>query len=270
MKATVLIDNIAESPLKDEWGLCVFIEHNGKKILLDTGASALFKANAKKLGVDLSEVDFAVLSHAHYDHADGMKDFFSLNSKAKFYLKEECSENCYGRKLIFSKYIGIKKGTLSKFQSRIEYVKGDAEISEGVWLIPHKTANLHEAGKKAGMYKRVNKKWVPDNFDHEQSLVIDTEKGLVIFNSCCHGGADNIIKEVASTFPEKKIYALIGGFHLFESPDSDVVSLAKRIEDTGIELIYTGHCTGKKAYKILKDNLKEKCNQLSVGLVIEV
>ena len=78
MKATVLIDNIAESPLKDEWGLCVFIEHKGKKILLDTGASALFKENAKKLGVDLSTVDFAVLSHAHYDHADGMKDFFDL------------------------------------------------------------------------------------------------------------------------------------------------------------------------------------------------
>ena len=108
-------------------------------------------------------------------------------------------------KLIFSKYIGIKKGTLDKFQDRIEFVKGDAEISDGVWLIPHKTADLHKAGKKAGMYKRVNKKWVPDNFDHEQSLVIDTEKGLVIFNSCCHGGADNIIKEVAGTQLDKEL-----------------------------------------------------------------
>ncbi len=270
MKATVLIDNIAKSPLKDEWGLCVFIEHEGKKILLDTGASALFNENAKKLGVDLYDIDFAVLSHAHYDHADGMEEFFNHNSKARFYLKEECKENCYGRKLIFSKYIGIKKGTLKKFSNRIEYVKCDTEIMKGVYLVPHKTENLELIGKKAGMYKRIDKKWQPDNFDHEQSLVVDTEKGLVIFNSCCHGGADNIIKEVAATFPEKQIYAIIGGFHLFESPDSEVIALAKRIEETGIEHIYTGHCTGKKAYKILKDILKEKCNQLSVGLVIEV
>ena len=62
----------------------------------------------------------------------------------------------------------------------------------------------------------------------------------------------------------------MGGFHLYQSPDSEVKALAKRIEETGIELVYTGHCTGKKAYKILKDSLKEKCNQLSVGLVIEV
>ncbi len=270
MKATVLIDNIATSPLKDEWGLCVYIEHEGKKILLDTGASSRFTDNAKKLGVNLSEVDFAVLSHAHYDHADGMEEFLGLNIKAKFYLKKECKENCYGRKLIFSKYIGIKKGTLQKFSHRIEYVKGDTEIMKGVYLVPHKTENLHEAGKKAGMYKRINKKWVPDNFDHEQSLVLDTEKGLVIFNSCCHGGADNIIKEVSATFPDKKIYAIIGGFHLFESPDSEVEALSKRIEETGISLVYTGHCTGKRAYEILKKNLGEKCNQLSVGLVIEV
>ena len=142
MKATILIDNIAKSPLKDEWGLSVFIEHEGKKILLDTGASALFRSNAKKLGADLSDVDCAVLSHAHYDHADGMEEFFNHNSKAKFYLKEECKENCYGRRFIFSKYIGIKKGILKGFSHRIEYVKGDTEIEKGVYLIPHKTENL--------------------------------------------------------------------------------------------------------------------------------
>ena len=269
MKATVLIDNIAESPLKDEWGLCIYIEHDGKKILLDTGASPRFSENAKKLGADISEVDYAVLSHAHYDHADGMEEFFNHNSKAKFYLRKECAENCYGRKLIFSKYIGIKKGVLKNFSHRIEYVDSDAEIAKGVYLIPHKTENLESIGKKAGLYKRVNKKWVPDDFDHEQSLVIDTEKGLVIFNSCCHGGADNIIKEVAQTFPQKKIYAIVGGFHLYESKDSEVIALGKSIEETGISLVCTGHCTGKKAYKLLSDILGDKCRQLKVGLVIE-
>lgn len=269
MKATVLIDNIAENGMKDEWGLCVYIEHEGKNILLDTGASGKFILNAEKLGIDLSDVHCGVLSHAHFDHADGMENFFNSNSNAKFYLREDCKENCYGRRFIFSKYIGIRKGILQKFSHRIEYVEGDSEISKGVYLIPHKTENLASIGKKAGMYLKENGKWMPDDFSHEQSLVIDTEKGLVIFNSCCHGGADNIIKEVSATFPEKKIYAIIGGFHLYQSPDSEVLALAKRIEETGIKMIYTGHCTGTKAYKILSEELGDKCKQLYVGCVIE-
>lgn len=269
MKATVLIDNIAPKGLKDEWGLCVHIEHEGKNILLDTGAGRTFKENAKKLGVDISEVDYGVISHAHFDHADGLEVFFNSNADAKVYIRKSCEENCYARRLCFAKYIGIKKGILTKFGKRIEKVDSDVEITKGVYLISHKTENLSEKGKKAGMYRKENGKWVPDDFSHEQSLVVKTQKGLVIFNSCCHGGADNIINEVAKTFPNEKIYALVGGFHLYMSSDSEVQKLAQKIEETGISLIYTGHCTGEKAFRILFEKLGDKCKQLYVGCVIE-
>ena len=136
-------------------------------------------------------------------------------------------------------------------------------------MIPHKTAGLSEVGKKNNMYVRNNMRWQPDDFSHEQSLVFDTEDGLMIFNSCSHGGADTIINEVIATFPDKKIKALIGGFHLFSRPEEEVRVLAKRIKETGIEKIYTGHCTGGKAFKILKEELGEKAHQLYVGLEIE-
>ncbi|MBO5936841.1 MAG: MBL fold metallo-hydrolase [Clostridia bacterium] len=269
MKATVLIDNIAKDKLKGEWGLSLFIHHGDKRILLDTGASDSFSHNAEKLGIPLKKVDYGVLSHAHYDHADGMEKFFALNTKAKFYLSSNCKENCYGKRWIFSKYIGIKKGVLENYKDRIEYVKGDRVLSEGIRIISHKSKGLEEKGKKDGLYIKENRKIRPDNFAHEQSLVIDSDMGLVIFNSCCHGGADTVITEVQKSFPNKKIYALVGGFHLYKSSDEEVRALAQRIKKLGIEKIYTGHCTGKKAFEILKSELGEKAEQLYAGLVIE-
>lgn len=269
MKATVLIDNIAKDKLKGEWGLSIFIEHEDKRILLDTGASSNFLSNANSLSIPLSKVDYAVLSHAHYDHADGMDSFFKENSKAKFYLSSECKENCYGKRWIFSKYIGIKKGTMEKYKDRIVYVKGDKVLSPGVSIVSHKTKGLEARAKADGLCIKQGGKLRLDNFAHEQSLVIDTNKGLVIFNSCCHGGADTIITEVQKSYPNKKIYALVGGFHLYRASENEVVSLAERIKKTGIERIYTGHCTGKKAFDILKRELGDKAQQLCVGLVIE-
>lgn len=109
----------------------------------------------------------------------------------------------------------------------------------------------------------------PDDYAHEQSLVFDTENGLVIFNSCSHGGADNIIKEVGATFPNKKLLALIGGFHLFERTDDEVRALAQRIRATGIISVYTGHCTGTRALEILADELGDLVHPFHTGLVME-
>ena len=269
MLATVLIDNISDKNHCSEWGLCIHIGHEGKSILLDTGASAKFSDNAKKMGIDLEKVDIGVLSHAHYDHADGMSHFFNINSKAKFYLREECKENCYGRRLIFTKYIGIEKGLTEKFKNRIEYVTGTKEICENIWLVGHDTPDLQLIGKKDGLLIRKNKKLLPDDFSHEQSLVVRTNMGLVIFNSCSHGGADNIINEIARVFPDEHIHAIIGGFHLYRSSESEVRALAEGIRKTGIDRIYTGHCTGDKAFRILKQELGDKVFQLHVGMEIE-
>lgn len=270
MKATVIVDNIENNGMSGEWGLCIYIEYGDKKVLLDTGASALFKENAKKLGISLEDIDFAVLSHAHYDHGNGMEEFFKLNDKAKFYLRQSCGENCYSRKKIFHKYIGLPKGILTKYQDRIERVSGDYRIADGISLIPHKTEDMYLIGKKERMYQKRNHRWYPDDFSHEQSLVFDTEKGLVVFNSCSHGGAANIIHEIAQTYPDKKVYALIGGFHVYNKTEEEVRALAKRMKETGIEYVCTGHCTGNRAYRILKEELGDVLHQLKVGLEIVI
>lgn len=270
LTATVLIDNIGDSPLVSEWGLAIYIEYQGKKILLDTGASGKFLKNADKMGINLAEVDFGALSHAHADHANGLKTFFECNEKAPFYLRQDAKEDCYGRKWFFNYYIGIRRGTLEKYRDRILFADGDVEVCPGATLVPHKTPNLDRIGRKANMYRRTRLHWSVDDFRHEQSLVFDTQKGLVIFNSCSHGGADNIIREVSETFPGKKIHAIIGGFHLFESSQEDVLAFARRVKDTGIEKVITGHCTGQKAFDLLKSELGGSAQQLYTGMRIEI
>lgn len=268
MRATVIVDNISAGEIKGEWGLCIYIEYGENRILLDAGASDLFLSNAEKLGIDISDVDYAVLSHAHYDHANGMRAFFKTNHKAKFYLREGSEENCFAKKWIFHKYIGMPKHILEEEKERIVFVKGDVELLPGVYLIPHKTEGLDEVGMKNHMYTRKDGKWVADDFSHEQSLVLDTEAGLVVFNSCSHGGADNIIHEIADTFPEKKICALIGGFHIFNKSEAEVRTLAQNIKKTGIESVYTGHCTGERAFRILEEELGDRVHQLHIALEI--
>ena len=95
MRITVLTDNIGNNGLEGEWGLSFYIEYHGRKLLLDAGQSGVFAENAEKLGLSLADVDFAVLSHAHYDHADGMSVFLDRNSRAKLWLQESCRANCY-------------------------------------------------------------------------------------------------------------------------------------------------------------------------------
>lgn len=112
LKATVLVDNTDGIRVRGEWGLSFYIEYGDKTILLDAGQSELFAENARLLDKDISKVDYAVLSHAHYDHANGFETFFNLNDKAMLYVAEGSSDNCYDRKGLFYKYIGMHKGMI--------------------------------------------------------------------------------------------------------------------------------------------------------------
>ncbi len=268
MKAVVLVDNLTKGTLAAEWGLSIYVEYQGHKILLDTGASDRFARNAQTLGIGLGEVEFGVLSHAHYDHADGMGAFFERNAAAPFYIREGAGENCYGKRWIFHKYIGIHRGFLKKYRDRIRYAEDGCEILPGVSLLAHHTEGLEALGAQNHLYIRQNGRYRPDSFEHEQSLILDTEKGLVILSSCSHGGADQIIQEVAAAYPGRRIYGMIGGFHLYHTSSEGVRALAGRIRSTGIEKIYTGHCTGQPAFEILKEELGDQVCQLRTGMEI--
>jgi len=291
MKIQVLIDNrkcsenaspagCCRSELQQEWGLSALVTFNEYQILLDTGASTNFAANAGAMNADLSAVDAAVLSHAHFDHSNGMEKFFEVNSRAAFYLRESAGENCYHthkflKFFSYQEYIGIKRGWLKRYADRIKFASGTAEILPGVFLVGHNNEVFSAEDRAAiaarnGLSVKVNGKYRPDSFDHEQSLVFDTSRGLFIMNSCSHGGADNIVKEIEVAFPGKKIYAILGGFHLYRTSDSQVRAFAERLRELDVQKIFTGHCTGDHAYEILHEVLGDLAEQMYTGMEIEV
>ena len=269
MRATVLVDNISHGTLLGEWGLSIDIQREGKNILLDTGASGLFLENARQLGLDIRGVDLAVLSHAHYDHADGMRAFFRANETAPFYLRAGSRENCYKWENELYKYIGLPRGVLAEYRDRIRWAEGNEPICPGVWLIPHSAPGLERIGRKNRLFIRDGSRWRPDDFAHEQSLVCETDSGLVVFNSCSHGGVENIVREVSAACDGKPVRAVVGGFHLYQYAPEEVRAIAARLRELGVREFYTGHCTGEEAYEVLREELGEQVIQLRTGLVME-
>lgn len=110
-----------------EHGVSLYIELDcGLKVLFDTGQSDLFARNAAKLGIDLSTVDLAVISHGHYDHGGGLEEFLRINTKAPVYIREPALEAHYSVRPCGIADIGLKVNDLSRliFTKDIETLPG--------------------------------------------------------------------------------------------------------------------------------------------------
>lgn len=275
MKAIALIENGTKKGAATEHGLSVYIEYNGRKILLDTGATDLYSGNAMRFGVKLGEVDACVLSHGHYDHSGGFNSFFALNPSAKVYARAEARDRCCcldddGKE----RYIGVPEGLFEKYGDRFVFIsdKEKTRLYDGVWLVPHDGRDLSKRAQAAQMYRYTPEGRREDDFMHEQSLVFDTDDGLVIFNSCCHAGAENVVDEIRMQFNQKSVRALIGGFHLMDEPTENadkITMLGATLNMLEVYDIYTGHCTGDMAINALRKTLGEKLHIFNAGDVAE-
>ncbi len=276
MKVTVLMENTALEGcgLTPEHGLSLYIEHRGHKLLLDAGSSGKFADNARALGIDLSGVETAVLSHGHYDHADGLRRFFQVNDRARVYTRPGAAGPYFAKDPEGYRYIGVHRDVQNA--GRLVEVEGVFPLLEGAWLVPETVHDPEFAGQAADLLrKRGEDDFVRDDYRHEQSLVLEGEKGLVVFNSCSHGGVVNIARGVLEQFPGRKIFAVVGGFHMFKRGGSGmncapeyVYRVADALRELGVEEIYTGHCTGETALALLKERFGPGCHALATGQVL--
>ena len=268
----VLVENEPVAGLCTEHGLSLHLCYGSTSILLDFGQSDAFARNANALGIDLSRVDLAVLSHAHYDHADGMGFFFNRNEHAPLYLSEACDQSCWSTKggTADAHYIGIGEGLLERYRSRLVPASTTrvTTVAPGVHLVPHTTPGLEALGQRAGMLLRKGNALVPDGFAHEMSLVAELDEGacdLAVFCSCSHAGLPVIAHEVLAAFPSSHIAAFVGGLHLVHATDAEVKQVADAVLEYDIERLYTGHCTGNKAMGLLDECLTGRVYPLRTG-----
>lgn len=275
---TVLVDNAEAEGLCSEWGLSLLVHTPKARVLLDFGQTDAFALNADALGADLREVDCAVLSHAHYDHADGMGAFFERNEHALLYLSDACAESCWstGGGSAETHYIGIRPGLLARWADRLCFAPHDrvSSVAPGVHLVPHATPGLEDVGADAGMWLRDGDAWMPDSFAHELTLVVELgiapDGDLLVLNSCSHAGIGVIVGEVRAAFPGRRIAAYVGGLHLFRADDKEVVEVARAVREAGIGQLWCGHCTGERAIELLRCELPGRISTLRPGLSFEV
>lgn len=277
LKITVLIENNSFNELLCEHGLSFYIEYLNECYLLDAGQSDGFMHNASKLNLDLNKIKYAILSHGHYDHGDGFLPFQEKYLKP-IYLMETSINHYYSNSKGNLREIGLVDDLIKRYQHTFVLLSEMIEI-DGFYLLPHSTKLLSCIGSKAGLFKVKADNIVPDDFDHELSVIFKTNKGLVIMNSCSHAGLENIVDEVKRALPEEKIYAYIGGLHLKKMvnkeetclySNDEVKHLCNYIKDNKIQKIYTGHCTGSVAYDLLKEQLQDVIQPLYSGCVIEI
>ena len=248
---TVLYDAFGKpSAMEKDWGYAALVEYGGKRILFDTGDNPdILAKNAKAKGVDLSNLDFVVMSHRHGDHMGGMSYLLSVNPKVKIYAPKE-NFGVYGFSLPSKFY--RKDESLPPEQRYYDGAPPEIMKFGSAW--PNANFELidktTEIAPRIQLIALVSDK--PTTLElKELSLAIDTPDGMVIVVGCAHPGIDKIVE--AATAINKHIHLVTGGFHLVVAKDPDIEKITNQLHDTFlVDYVAPSHCTGEPTFAALK------------------
>ena len=253
MKITCLVENTTYNEnFKCEHGLSLYIETENAKILFDMGQTDLFYQNALKLGINLADVDFAILSHGHYDHGGGLEKFLEINKTAPVYINRFAFEPHFNGT---EKYIGLDISL--KDNRRLVFVDDKSEIDKNCSLFSCNDRERKHYLGSFGLNMKCNGEFLPDDFRHEQYLLINTNGKRVLISGCSHKG----VMDIAEWFEPD---ALIGGFHYSK------LYLDEKLKEYALTLAshktayYTCHCTGVEQYDFMKKYMPQ-LSYLSCG-----
>lgn len=231
---TTVIDNFSTNPdLQTEWGFSAAVVTPTGSTLFDTGPNGkALLANMRKLGLEPNQFRNVVISHDDDDHTSGLYEFLQANPGVEVFLAREARSGS-----------GIAKGAGAKYH----HVTEPEEVSKGI----RTTGPIDEKSQQ------------------EHALVIDTADGLVVMTGCAHPGIIPIIEKVQSLNPGKRIALAMGGFHLFQTPDSKVDKIIEDFRRLNVERVAPSHCSGNYARKKFKEIYGADYIESGVGLVLK-
>jgi 7,8-dihydropterin-6-yl-methyl-4-(beta-D-ribofuranosyl)aminobenzene 5'-phosphate synthase len=269
VQITILYDAFGQnSAMHKDWGYAALIEYGGKRILFDTGNDPdIFAENARVKGIDLTKLDFVVMSHRHGDHMGGLSYLLRVNPKVVIYAPKE-SFGVYGADLPSSFY--RKDASLPPDQryydgappavmrfgfawpgANFRLIDKNTEIAPGIHL-------LTLVSDKPGTLEL-----------REVSLALDTPEGLIIVVGCSHPGIDKFA-ELATTI-NPHIHFIVGGFHLVTAPDPEIDRIVTALHDRfKVDYIAPGHCTGEPAFAALQKAFGDRYVYAGLGQTLKL
>ena len=269
-RITVLYDAFGkDAAMTKDWGYAALVEINGKRILFDTGDDpAIFEKNVKAKGVDLTRLDFVVLSHRHGDHVSGLSYLLKVNPKVKIYAPKDGLGGIFGSDIPSTfyrkdqalpgemRYYGgtppeiMKLGTVLP-GANIQLIDKTTEVTPGITLI----ALISDAPGTREL--------------KELSLAIDTPDGIVLVVGCSHPGIEAIVAEAIKI--NSHIHFLTGGLHLVTAQDPVIDEVASTLHDTyKVDFIAPGHCTGEPTFTLLQKAFGDRYLYAGLGTTLSV
>ncbi|NPA67180.1 MAG: MBL fold metallo-hydrolase [Chlorobi bacterium] len=255
MTVYILSENTASPHFLAEHGLSRFIEHKGKKILFDTGASDVFLKNAKKFNLNIDEADMIILSHGHWDHGNGLK---YLKSKPLI-AHPGIFKKRYGKKT--SEYIGINSDfdeLNAKFKLNLS--SKPVKITEQIIFLGE-IPRLNDFEAQTTDY--IDDKGHEDFVIDDSALALIQNGELIIITACSHSGVCNIIEYAKKVTGINTVKAITGGFHL-KYRNSQTFKTIECLKKQKIKHIMPSHCTMLPALTAFYDEFAVK--QIKTGM----
>jgi 7,8-dihydropterin-6-yl-methyl-4-(beta-D-ribofuranosyl)aminobenzene 5'-phosphate synthase len=234
IEITILYNNVPHAPeCRCQWGFACLVRGTEETILFDTGGDGrVLLANMQRLGVDPGEIDCVVLSHSHGDHTGGVRELLPHLKPIRWYIPAD-----------FEAHL---RRNLERAGHTVIAVTEQVEICPDVYS----TGELGSGIK-------------------EQSLVVETEAGLVVITGCAHPGIVHITA-TARKQREQKVHLILGGFHLGSTSEAELSRIVEQLQALGVENVAPSHCSGDRAIRLFADTWKEDCLSSGCGARISV
>lgn len=235
LEVRVIYDNTsARGDVPADWGFSSVITFRGRRALFDSGTKPdLFLENLKKMGVEPSSIETAMISHEHPDHRNGVYELYPLHPKMSVHFLDAFYDKAFGE----ASAIGMK----------VERETRPYELIPGAYA--------------TGM--------IPGD-PPEQSLAIETSKGIVLIVGCSHPGVVTIVEQVRKQRGVDSIRLLIGGMHMFRQNETQIRTQIARLKDLKVQRVMPAHCSGELAAALFKEMYGTNYEPLGAGKILRL
>lgn len=274
MKLVTLIENrLGNNPnLICEFGFSIFIQDEDISLIFDTGQSGIFTKNISQLSIDPKQIKNIVISHNHFDHGGGLKQYIqSFGNDFSLYLNRTFFDERIALSEFYSRILkaDFSQNYLKNSGVRINFINDHIHIlSKNITLFTNFKRENNFENVNSSYFRRKDNNFISDDMSDEVVLGLNTSIGLFLVCGCSHIGIVNIIENIKK-WTGMKIVGIIGGLHLSKAKTDRIKKTIDYLKKENIKFLAVSHCTGEETISIFKKegfNIVENCTGSTIFL----